>query len=457
MGHSDVGALVRASYENELGPIGAFLPARVPVNELPAALMHFIAACDELPSRYPREHGGVRCWLDREFRHETRRVHRAVSQLDAGQADALMTALSTLAHTYRWDTVPPHPARFGEQSISLPKGLAGPWSQVAQATDQPRVGSAWNLHLTNWQMTDRPGGASYQAEELKRSSIQIVRNWLEPPVDSQLENFSLSFVLMEAQGAKVLRALVEAISAAAAARTHQMSTALRRLHDAIRAMTLGFSSNVRSRTIDPTMWLELIQPTYAWAAPGEDPDRIEGGPSGMQLATIQALDAALDIRGESSLSQLARTARHHMPRPHRRFLAALDLAGPIVRSYVRDAGSPELVEQFNSCVAALGAFRGTHRARGSQYLRNRPSDNAARASTGLVIGVHDDPLVMFERSMTERIAETQAGTITTNPLPRRCASLSAFESSRCCLLVGSRCASPPELTSGVGKADGDRS
>jgi hypothetical protein len=404
-------SLVRRSYETDLGGVGAFLPARVPLQELPAPFGRFLAACGELPDRYPRERGGVRPWLDREFRDDDGRVRRAIGELDRGQADALMTALCALGHTYRWDSVPPAAARFDERSIPLPPGIAGPWGVLSTKTGQPRVGSAWSLHLTNWTMTDRPGGACYRPDELSRASLSIARNWLQPPVAADLENFSLSFVLMEAAGGDVLAGIVQAVESVARRGVDETLVTLQRLHAAISAMTLGFSRNVRRRTVDPDVWLELIQPTYAWGALSDCPGRIEGGPSGMQLGTIQALDAALGIGGRSPIAQLATTARRSMPGPHRRFLRVLDAAGPALRAFVANSGSAELTTQFDACVTALSSFRATHRARGALYLRSRPSGEVSRASTGLSIGVGDEPVGTFERAMNERIAETQCGVL----------------------------------------------
>lgn len=409
--HGQIAALVRSSYELDLGPVGAFLPARVPIRHLPPPLDRFLDACAELPSRYPHDRGGVRAWLDREFERDDPQVRRAIAHLSIGETDAVMTALSALGHTYRWDSVPPTAERFSERWISLPPGIAGPWGLLARSADQPRVGSAWSLHLTNWKLSDRPGGAHYVPEELSAESVRIVHNWLDAPVDAHLERFSVAFVLMEATGAKVLEALVDTIEAAVARRVDETSAALGRLHVAIGAMTLTFSKLVRKRTVDPAVWLELVQPTFAWAAHADKPSQIEGGPSGMQLGTIQALDSGLGIVGRSALAKLAGTSRQHMPRPHRRFLAALDLAGQFVRGFVQETRSTDLTDRFDICVAAVSSFRVTHRARGLLYLRSRPAGDVARASTGLTIGVDDDPLTVFDRSMSERIVETQAAMV----------------------------------------------
>ncbi len=423
--------LVRQSYKVDLGGIGAFLPARVPSDDLPPALRPYLAACSELPGRYPRDGGGVRTWLDELFRVDRPDVRQAIARLDAAEADTLMTALCVLGHTYRWDCAPPMADRFGERSIALPPGIGGPWSQVAQRLDLPRVGSAWSLHLTNWRMLDRPGGSAYRPEELTPTGIRMAYGWLGTPVDAQLGSFSLAFVLMEALGARVLHALVETVERAAAGDPDGVLDALDRVHAAILAMTLGFSRTVRPRTVDPAIWLEIIQPTFAWAAESEDASRIDGGPSGMQLGTIQALDAVFTVGGRSALAQMAAGGRRAMPRGHRRFLRAVEEVGPALRSFVVGTGSREFAERFDACILALARFRVTHRARGAQYLRSRPTADVPRASTGLTIGIDDDPVSTFDRTMNERIMETDEATLQPSNAMAKATLGSSADEGRC--------------------------
>lgn len=407
---ADIAVRVRVSYESDLSGVGTFLPPKVPGDHLPAALTPYLAACAELPSRYAAAQGGVRPWLDAEFRRPDPAVRRCLGRLVETERDTLLTALCVLGHTYRWNFVPPNCDRFKETVIRLPPGLSEPWSLLSRQRGQPRVGTTWSLHLNNWRMTDRPCGASYRPDRLRREVLRIAHNWLRPPLDVELETFSIAFVLLEAQGGCVLAALVEAIEAAAAQRADETAEALDRLRAAIAAMTLAFTLNVRKRTVDPATWLQLIQPTFVWAAEAEQSGRVEGGPSGMQLGTIQALDAALGVNGDSALAEASRSARRYMPVPHRRFLATLDLAGPLVRDFSRSR-TTGLIDRYDRCLAALRTFRVAHRARGALYLRHRPLGDQHRRSTGLTIAVNDDPIAAFERSMTERIEETTAAMI----------------------------------------------
>jgi hypothetical protein len=261
-------------------------------------------------------------------------------------------------------------------------------------------------------MNDRPGGATFRPEELTGDNVRARHNWLLPPYAASLDRFSISFVLMEARGAAVLEHLVRTVEAAARRRPEEAMASLERLQEAVGAMTLDFSVNVRRRTVDPDIWLELVQPTFAWGAATGSAGEVEGGPSGMQVGTIQALDAALGITGDSGLAAMARNGRRYMPPSHRRFLQTLDLAGPVVRRFVRQAACGDLTERFNRCIRAVGSFRATHRARGSQYLAARPAGGCQRASTGLVIAIDDDPAAVFERSMAARAAENHAALLT---------------------------------------------
>lgn len=429
---------VRASYEADLGEVRGFLPGRVPLDELPGVFEPYVSACAQLPARYPAEHGGVRSWLEREFARDEPAVRNAVPRLSQPERDRLMTVLSVLGHTYRWDCAPPAPARFQERRIPLPPGIAGPWTVLCTMCGQPRVGTAWTLHLCNWTMTDRPGGAGYAPEDLTADNLRVAHNWLLPPADVALERFSTSFVLLEAQGVAVLRHLVDAVEALGCRRPGGALASLEQLHAAMKAMTTAFSVNVRTRTVDPDIWLKLVQPTFAWSAEAGQPGRVEGGPSGSQLGTIQALDAVLGVEGGSSLAELAREGRRYMPGPHRRFLQTLDRAGPAIRAAVRRSHCPELTEQFNNCIGALCSFRATHRARGAQYLRAHQKGSGARASTGLTIGVDDDPITTFESTMAARAAETEAAMLAPVAQPGAAADLTG---------CAGRAPAPPEACS----------
>jgi indoleamine 2,3-dioxygenase len=405
---------LRAAYEIDLGPVGAFLPARVPLDVLPGPYQPFLDACAELPARYPVGRGGVRRWLDTEFGESRPAARSGLGGLTPAAQETLLTALSVLGHTYRWDTIPPAADRFADQDIRLPAGFGEVWQDLADRLGQPRVGTTWTLHLCNWRMTDRPGGAAYDPAELSPANLRVAHQWLGQPADRDLERFSLAFVLLEAAGARALRALVDAVDAAAAGDAPAVAAALVAAQAGIKAMSTSFTAGVRDSHIRPAVWLELVQPTFVWAAgPG---DGSSNGPSGLQLATIQCLDALLGVGGNSELARAARPARQYLPPRHRHFLDAVDGVGTLLPDFARDSGDEALRLLVNHCLKWLRTFRTAHSARGARYLRAGRHGAQPRVSTGL--GMHwretpvepaTEPADSFVRSMAERIAETSAG------------------------------------------------
>ena len=418
---------LRESYRRDLGAVGTFLPDTVPVDRLPAEFAPFLAACAELPGRYPADRGGVRAWLDRMFGAADPAVTGAVGSLAEPELHALLTALSVLAHVYRWDHVPPARERFADRTVALPAGIDGPWRAVTGRLGEPRVGTTWSMHLCNWRMTDRPAGARYAPEELTPENLRVAYQWLAPPVDSDLERFSLTFVLMEARAAAALAALVRAIEAAAARDGDRCLAALGDLETGVKAMSAAFTASVRAAHIDPAAWLELIQPTFAWAVRTDE--GVHSGPSGMQLPSIQVLDAALGVPERSYLAGECRRARRYLRAPHRHFLDAVDGAAAILPGFVREAGGAELRTALARCVRWLHTFRVAHSARGARYLGAGREGEQARVSTGLGISWRPDqddghaapdgapgpaavdavadPVGYFTRTMAGRIAETR--------------------------------------------------
>lgn len=273
------------------------------------------------------------------------------------------------------------------------------------------MGSTWSLHLCNWKLFGRSGGEAYGVEELSTETVRVARNWLPAPAGGHLERFSISFVLLEARGAAALADVVDAIDAVARLDVEETAIALEHLHRTIAAVTLAFSMSVRTRLVDPGTWLKLVQPTFAWSAEAAERGCVEGGPSGVQLPIIQALDAALGISGDSALARSATPARRSMPRRHRRFLANVEPAGPALRRFVIDSRCTHLTEQYNRCIRSMTSFRTAHSSRGALYLRSPPGGGARRVSTGLTIGLDDDPVAVFERTMSERILETRAAAL----------------------------------------------
>jgi CRP-like cAMP-binding protein len=406
-----------------LGDVGAFLPQRVPLDRLPEPLQPYLEACACLPQHYPSGKGGVRAFVGDRFARFDPQVAAAMDRLSLIEQWTLLTAFAALGHTYRWDTVPPRPERLTERSVTLPEGLDRPWRGLAKRLGQPRVGTMWSLHLSNWRLVDRPGGARYQVSDLTVGRLRVAHQWLDPPAASHLEQFSLTFVLMEARGAVAVDRLIETIEAVERGDLQEVGYRLDSLEQAIHDMSKAFAQSIRDVHVDPRTWLELVQPTFAWAA--EDDGQELPGPNGMQMPTLHCLDAALSVPSSSVLARQTLAARAHMPPAHRRFVTLMDETRGLLRRFVEQTGARTLCQRYNGCVVALNKFRTAHRARGARYIEAGRHGSSGRVSTGMgiawrpedesspssVIPDKEDPLVEFERRMTERIDETRSALV----------------------------------------------
>ncbi len=153
---------LRTIWRQDLSATGGFLPERAPLTHLPPPFQAYLDLSRELPHHYPARQGGVRRWLDSSLPAYTDELRLQLNLLEVGAKERLMTSLAALGHAYRWNTIPPAPERFGEV-LRMPDALALPWLDLARVLDVPRVGSAWNLHVSNWRSNVVPGWITVSA------------------------------------------------------------------------------------------------------------------------------------------------------------------------------------------------------------------------------------------------------------------------------------------------------
>lgn len=423
-GEDAVGAeaeAVRVAWERGLGPVRAFLPERVPLTRLPPPFQAYLDLSRALPEHYPAEDGGVRQWLEASLPEYGDELRSELAQLPLTVRERLMTCLSALGHTYRWHTVPPAPERLTE-AVRLPDALAHPWSDLARLLGVPRVGSAWNLLVCNWRSSIMTSGSAYRPDQLSVESLNLAEQWLPPPYDEQLRHFSLLFVMTEAVGAAALPACAEAIAAASRRDADRTAAALEELCAVIDGMRGLLARYLRSPLVEPTDWLEYIQPTFPWAVDGDG----LSGPNGLQIATIQAIDATLGIPRETPLAAAAALNRQYLPPAHRRVLAAFDSAGSVLASFASESRSPTVKWRYNECLKALRSWRLVHLKRGVQFLRGA-SGAGPRVSTGVGLQTRASPASdaapaavqdaagEFEELAADRIREAAAARVVAPP------------------------------------------
>jgi hypothetical protein len=395
-----------------LGPVGTFLPERVPVIAgLPEPFTAFRDAMGDLAEHYQHPGAGVRGWLDGLFGRCDPDVLSAVRAADVATQAGLFGILTILVHAYRWDTAPPAADRFGETELLLPEGLRAPWAGLCDEAGLPHVGTAWSFLMCNWSLPGREG-ARYDAGSLPEAGVRLGCGWLRPPADSDVEHFNLAFVCVEAKGAPAIALAVEAVAAAQREDAAAATEALGRLAEAVDAVSGQFVERIRATRVALDGWLDLVQPTFGWGLPGGDGQPLSG-PGGMQLGTLHVLNAALGVPAGSTIAKATLDSRRYIPTRPREFLAVLDRCAPRLPEFVFASGRQDLKRAFNDALRALRRFRVGHRVQGARYLRAGGQEGAPRLSSGTGISWREDPsrpqvepADLFERQMMDRIVET---------------------------------------------------
>jgi CRP-like cAMP-binding protein len=417
----------RQAYDVGLSAHGGFLPPEIPLTSLPDPLGRYVDICHELPRHYHAPDAHVRPWLDEQLRGGGPDEIEQVSALTEPQCHLLMTVLSLLAHAYRWDSSPPRPEERQRTSLELPDRLAVLWWQVSRRLGIPCVGGLYHLVMSNWRLRSRPEGGRYTNRELAGENLELAFHYLLPPAEREERALFVSVVEAEARGAEALRVMVALLSAAAREDAHQTTYLLDRLRSEIAAISHAFATAIRKQHLKPDTFLTLIQPTHVWGLPEPRPrslpatdasrssepsgTRLLDGASGSQTPIVQAIDAILGLQRRSQTGQLILKGRAYLLPRHRRFLAVLDDASQVVRSFVERAARPPLTELFNECVQGVQHWRKMHQKRGGLYLRGGTAEAASGyASVGGTVRPEAaaDPARHFEEAMQQRLDETTA-------------------------------------------------
>ena len=360
--------VVRVRIENladyQVDPVRGFLPARDPLDRLPAAY----SVWDQLGAQVPTllMAGRLRSTLDRLEPLDTRHLD------DELELDRAMLLLCVFGNAYVWGEA--EPAR------RIPPGVAIPLWQVAARLGRPPIASHASVALHNWRRLDPSGPIAL--DNLGTHQLFL------GGVDEQW--FYLVTVLIEAEGAAALPALVQAQQAVSSDRVDELvahltvvSAALTRMLAALLRMT---------EQCDPYIFYHRIRRFLTgWESPGvvyggvDDEPRMYAGGSAAQSALVQALDAGLGVGHRDRETQpYLLEMRRYMPPPHRAFIEALE-DGPPVRRYVHDRreSHPFLRDVYNQCVRALEDFRRQHVEIAVRYITHQaPKDQSAKGTGG---------------------------------------------------------------------------
>lgn len=403
-----------ASRASCLGPQGSarwpatgFLPACIPTDALPGPWEAHAHACGLLAARYHRDDGDVRPWLATAFATWDDRHHEALRNASDSVCDGAMTAVSMLAHAYRWGAMPAVPDALGHDVIELPPGLARPLRALSERLGVPACGNLFHMVLANWRWPGAAPGSTYAPARL-RADIERVTpmyGWLQGSAADHLAATLRCLLLTEIAGAEMLPAVLGLCDAAL---RHDAQAAVVHLHTVragIAAVSAVLGRYMRPQTIAPEVFLSVIQPHFGWGL-SHAGVRLDGA-CGAQTTTIQLLDAVFGVPRASAVGAMAHHARRYLPWKQRALLEAIDRRAPIVRAFVADHADPDAPALWNDCLNTLHQWRRAHQKRGALYLR---AENARYHSVGGLVTVEDSAVraAAYDRAMEEHMQETLA-------------------------------------------------
>ncbi|MCK5337101.1 MAG: hypothetical protein KAQ67_13110 [Gammaproteobacteria bacterium] len=385
-----------------LGHNKSFLPSHLPETHIRSEFSQYENAYLSLSDHYPINKGGVRKWLDDEFKQFNPELIRLLDKLTTGELRYLNVILVLLAHCYRWQSSPPPDDAADQTQLSLPTGINRLWHEVCQLTDQKQVGSNASLFYWGWGIRGKKGGEPYSLKDLSIEKIESTNCWLGDEYKETLDLWVAIFVMIEASGSLAVNALINAVNAAENNDFNSFTSALSEARDAMHKMVNIFARTIKSTKIDPATWQKIIQPTFAWGINSEE-GRLTGA-SGMQIGSLQAIGILLSIEEKTDIAVQTVDARKYFTFLQQLFLDMLTAKSTTIKQYASKHG---LTGKYNECVHELELWRNSHMKRAAMYIESAGTDvNKARISTGLTLPAATNQKQIFIDEMKERIEET---------------------------------------------------
>lgn len=301
---------------------------------------------------------------------------------DTSEAEqrAAMVHYSFMVQAYVWgeDTAPK----------TLPKCLALPIWQLAEAIDQKPLLTYSGYVLDNWGRVDENG-------PIDLSNVQMV----QPFVSGQDEAwFVLIHVAIEARAGEMLAAIPRMIDVVSNDDQASLITMLKNMSGVWDDVNAIF--NRMPERCDPYIYFHRVRPwIHGWKdnpALGdgliyEGVNETEGRPqvfrgqTGSQSSIVPSMDAFLGIdHANDPLRSYLDELHAYRPPAHRRFIEDIRRHSNL-RSYVRNSDSTELHDLYNEIVTKLAQFRTRHLEYAASYINkqaNGGEGNAADVGTG---------------------------------------------------------------------------
>jgi len=393
---------------NDLDKSKIFLPTKIPGCDLPRSFNTYYDAIKHIPTRLTGNTQGVRLFLTeclKDINHT--KVLEDIDSLDENQLYEALTILTILMQSYRWDILPATSETYSLEELCFPERLYKPWVKVSNKLRLPHSNTYWSIIATNWCLKQKCSGDQYKNSELTTDNLRILYSWLPSPYSSQLEEFILSFVEMEAYGVNAIRSILKIINLVFIQDHLAVHNELLKLNAAIKSMSLAFNRRIRKNKIDPTIWREIIHVPFAWGLKDASGQKLEGA-SGMQLGAIAVLNAFFSIPESSFIGKATRTSRKYLLPEQRDFLFHIDQCANIVNSYFHECSDMDVIALHNDCISNIISWRVSHQKRGAMYLSSGNKNNKPQIATGLTLsGEETDLSSIYVKDMEERIKETK--------------------------------------------------
>jgi indoleamine 2,3-dioxygenase len=271
------------------------------------------------------------------------------------QAERLHQAYAFIANAYCW-TPGLEPTRV------LPPALAVPFVAISDRLGRPPVLSYTGSQLVNFRFRDPAGGFAPE-------NLVPVQTFQHSPDEDW---FWVIHIAIEAAGGRAVTAGTQACAAAASGDAAGLRRALGVILEGTEAVT-ALARRIREGC-SPDSFFRTLRPFLFSPPEGivfEGVERFGGQPqaflgqTGAQSSLMPAICASLGIRhGHTELTEYLDAVRAYMPPPHREHIRALD--GAAVRAAA--SADADLRALYNTCVAAVVAFRRFHMSLAATYI-----------------------------------------------------------------------------------------
>lgn len=259
----------------------------------------------------------------------------------------------------------------------IPAGLAVPLVQISDLLGRPPIMSYTANVLNNWRRLDEAGDLSLENLDIIQTFTHLYdERW-----------FFMVHAAIEARAGRLLKAIVDAISAVT---REDVQTVL----DCLREVRIGLVDVVKifhrmPEHCDPDIYYQHVRrPLFGLnRVIFEGVTKFEGKPqsymggSGAQSSIIPAVIAALGIKHQASqLMHYLAAIRSYMPQEHQQFIAS------ITTDSLRDFCKTNLLLQdaYNHCLHQMMTFRRAHFYYARTYIFEKSTEPVGTGGTAFM-------------------------------------------------------------------------